>query len=398
MATQMNRVCSAFIFLFGLAVLLGIASVGSLQASQQDADQFAGPAGQSQDEERASEGDAGAEGTGEEEDRQRGMGFLDPLPAVYQADFRGQKFDRGTLIPYGFETLYGLQLLKPEPRGLRVVIPYHQGVRKPSIGLLPLLKINGDFEVTATCELLGTEPPKHGFAAGAGVFIMAEETLHGAVLRRGVRPNGDHVYLVNGMTRGDDGKVRSQIKFFPAENRTGQLRLRRQGTRLEFLVAEEKSDQFRKLHEVEFGKETIGLVRLEATTERSPTSVEVLWKDLTIRAQELTPVNTPLFGATTLPARNVSPSVSHAAPPAAEDKALRIEFQHQPWEDVLEWYADQAGLSLVMDAPPPGTFNYTDSRQYTPIEALDLLNRVLSTKKFRLVRRDETLIVFGPSE
>ena len=47
---------------------------------------------------------------------------------------------------------------------------------------------------------------------------------------------------------------------------------------------------------------------------------------------------------------------------------------------MLDWFADQAGLSLVLDAPPAGTFNYTDTRSYTPAKAIDLLNSVLLTK------------------
>ncbi|MGD0900779.1 MAG: secretin N-terminal domain-containing protein, partial [Thermoguttaceae bacterium] len=81
-----------------------------------------------------------------------------------------------------------------------------------------------------------------------------------------------------------------------------------------------------------------------------------------------------------------------ASTPAAEPK-LRFQFRYQPWKDVLDWFAQQAGLSLVMDAPPPGTFNYSDDRQYTPAEAIDLLNSVLLTKGYTLVRRGRMLIV-----
>jgi type II secretory pathway component GspD/PulD (secretin) len=67
---------------------------------------------------------------------------------------------------------------------------------------------------------------------------------------------------------------------------------------------------------------------------------------------------------------------------------LRFNFKFQPWRDVLEWFVQQADLSLVMDVPPPGTFNYQDSRSYTPAEAMDLINGVLLTKGYTLVRRE----------
>jgi type II secretory pathway component GspD/PulD (secretin) len=83
--------------------------------------------------------------------------------------------------------------------------------------------------------------------------------------------------------------------------------------------------------------------------------------------------------------------------PAAEPK-LRFNFRFQRWSDVLEWFAEQAGLSLVLDAPPPGTFNYSDDREYTVAESLDLLNGVLLTKGHTLIRRERMLILVDLSQ
>lgn len=81
--------------------------------------------------------------------------------------------------------------------------------------------------------------------------------------------------------------------------------------------------------------------------------------------------------------------------PADADGMLTFNFRYQPWEDVIDWFAQQADLSLLMDAPPQGTFNYTDSRRYTPAEALDVLNSVLLTKGYTLVRKDRMLFVIN---
>ena len=80
---------------------------------------------------------------------------------------------------------------------------------------------------------------------------------------------------------------------------------------------------------------------------------------------------------------------------APTDVRLRFNFRYAPWKDVLDWFADQAGLSLVLDAPPAGTFNYTDARTYTPAQAIDLLNSVLLTKGFTLVRRERMLMLIN---
>jgi type II secretory pathway component GspD/PulD (secretin) len=78
---------------------------------------------------------------------------------------------------------------------------------------------------------------------------------------------------------------------------------------------------------------------------------------------------------------------------AAADGKLTFSFRYQPWQEVLDWFAQQAGLSLLMESPPPGTFNYTDTRSYTPAEALDVLNGVLLTKGYTLVRHGRMLVV-----
>ncbi|MCL4191322.1 MAG: hypothetical protein KJZ87_06220, partial [Thermoguttaceae bacterium] len=77
---------------------------------------------------------------------------------------------------------------------------------------------------------------------------------------------------------------------------------------------------------------------------------------------------------------------------------LQFNFRFQRWTDVLEWLAEQADLSLVMDAPPPGTFNYSDTRDYTPTEAIDLLNGVLIGKGYTLIRRGRMLMVVDISQ
>jgi hypothetical protein len=60
---------------------------------------------------------------------------------------------------------------------------------------------------------------------------------------------------------------------------------------------------------------------------------------------------------------------------------------------VLEWLAREADLSLVTDTWPKGTFNFSDSREYTVDEAIDLGNGLLLIKGYTLVRRDRMLML-----
>ena len=91
---------------------------------------------------------------------------------------------------------------------------------------------------------------------------------------------------------------------------------------------------------------------------------------------------------------NAAPSPNDTLVPTQPgDVKLRFNFQHQPWSDVLTWFAAQADLSLQMDAAPAGTFNYRDNKEYTPAEALDLMNSVLLTKGYTLVRHERLLLL-----
>jgi len=86
-------------------------------------------------------------------------------------------------------------------------------------------------------------------------------------------------------------------------------------------------------------------------------------------------------------------SLMDSTPP--EERKIVFNFKFQPWGDVLEWFAERAGLSLVMEGPPHGTFNYSDRRAYTISEAIDLINSILLTKGYTLVRRGQMLILIN---
>ena len=65
---------------------------------------------------------------------------------------------------------------------------------------------------------------------------------------------------------------------------------------------------------------------------------------------------------------------------------------------MLEWLAEQADLSLQVDEYPDGTFNYSDRHEYSPTEAIDLINGVLVTRGYTVVRRGRILMVLNLDE
>ncbi|MDZ4688330.1 MAG: secretin N-terminal domain-containing protein [Planctomycetaceae bacterium] len=79
-----------------------------------------------------------------------------------------------------------------------------------------------------------------------------------------------------------------------------------------------------------------------------------------------------------------------------EDAILVFNFRYAPWTEVLELFADAAGLTLDLNDVPQGTFNYyTDSRPYTATQALDIINGYLLPKGYIVIRRDRFLTCFN---
>lgn len=213
------------------------------------------------------------------------------LKAEFYADFRGGNFDRERLVPVGVDTLYAWGLLKPGPNGLRITVPDHQGEKKPYLGVTPLVKVVGDFEITASYQILALDRPQANFYPGANLNLRTQYAKEQTRLRRCITPDGVDAYRV----QIEVGTKQAEWQAFPAQGKSGKLRLARTGAILEYSVAEGDSDDFRRLARGEFGTRLISDVRLDASTDRSRSTVDVLWKDVKIRAEEIEPAAVPLL-------------------------------------------------------------------------------------------------------
>jgi len=79
----------------------------------------------------------------------------------------------------------------------------------------------------------------------------------------------------------------------------------------------------------------------------------------------------------------------------ATEKPFAFRFNGAPWDDVLELFAKKAGLTLNIHDTPPGTFTYYVPKEYTPTEALDVINRYLADLGYILIRRDNSLVCYN---
>ena len=97
----------------------------------------------------------------------------------------------------------------------------------------------------------------------------------------------------------------------------------------------------------------------------------------------------------------LTPSVScgfqqDATTAPAEDKQIQFTaFYKVDWRSIIEYYADQAGLSLqFVDQPPTGTFDYQSDRSMSLQEGLDFLNQMLIQNDRVLIRNEDLLLLY----
>jgi type II secretory pathway component GspD/PulD (secretin) len=167
---------------------------------------------------------------------------------------------------------------------------------------------------------------------------------------------------------------------------------RSESERLAFEVL--SAEQTAKLRQVAADREDAALKPVEKSTE--PTA-EKLTAEVAEDAEMETVITPPSSDQKeeVIDEKPATRPLSDEAPAAKvpNDGKLSFNFKQQPWDDVIRWFADQAGLSLIVDQTPPGSLTYRDDRRYTPAEALDVLNGVLLTKGYTLVRKDRMLLV-----
>ncbi len=93
------------------------------------------------------------------------------------------------------------------------------------------------------------------------------------------------------------------------------------------------------------------------------------------------------------PAATTTMTGNTANAPQESDK-IRFSYADAEWMEVIETFASETGFSLRPIAQPPsGTFRYTDNSEYTPMEALDLINKHLSLEGYTLIRYRNSLIL-----
>jgi type II secretory pathway component GspD/PulD (secretin) len=150
------------------------------------------------------------------------------------------------------------------------------------------------------------------------------------------------------------------------------------------------------------------LVAPSATSQATPMATPAPVRSRPIFGEEAPAGTAPVVSFSSAPASGAAMENARATAEASGtsgnpstaggEKKLSFNFRYAPWGEVLKLFAEEAGLSLDLNAMPPGTFNYYDQHQYTPIEALDVLNGYLLPKGYCLVQRDDFLVCLNIDE
>jgi hypothetical protein len=208
---------------------------------------------------------------------------LEKLTDVFHHDFAEQGLAKERFgLHVGSLTHYDAQ-----GDGLHVTRPGGAGYNDTAI--VPQLTIRGDFDIIAAFDQFEPEPSAGG---SSGVFLQAildsEKANECLIYRRHLRHRAEPQPIVQGSYVGREvgGARRNRFVAQVVEAPAGRLRLARRGETVYFLFAENDSPHFRLFGTETASTEDIRLLKLMTQTHLEGMT-KVVWKSLTIRADEL---------------------------------------------------------------------------------------------------------------
>jgi len=204
----------------------------------------------------------------------------------FYRDFRGQPFDWAEFKVTGPGAA---NLIKSEAEGLRITVP--ADVKSP-VGLVVGFPVKGDFELTAGYEIIQADQPAAGYGVGFEIWLRTDTaTKEATAFSRIVRPSGDDVYVCSRLTTNPQGRRVGipglKLPDFQAAGKSGQLRIKRTGSEVVLLAADEGNKEFREYYRFELGAEDIETLRLAANPGNAANVVDLRVRDFRLRSGDL---------------------------------------------------------------------------------------------------------------
>jgi hypothetical protein len=174
------------------------------------------------------------------------------------------------------------QTIFKEPAGLRITLS-GQRASGEAVGVTPRFALSGDFEITASYEILEAAALPTGMGSGVKLWGQIGVAPPDAVtLAHVVRPDKSNVH-VSILARGG----RPSFKQQKSGATKGRLRLVRTGSELSFQVAEGDSHAFRELRRDQVRSDDLQPLRLSANTGGAVVPLSIRLIELTIRADRM---------------------------------------------------------------------------------------------------------------
>lgn len=173
---------------------------------------------------------------------------------------------------------------KTTPEGYLFTLPASPAPLAP-VGLLTQFRVRGDFEISASYEIVEIDPPTSGYGCGASLFVMCG-SREGATVARFSLPKTGDVIATDRMSPDGVKRDKHDVKTMTARSQSGKLRLVREGRTLKYLMAEGDGD-FQEVRRENFVKSDLTTIRLAADTGLSTGKLVVRFGDFSVRAKAL---------------------------------------------------------------------------------------------------------------
>jgi hypothetical protein len=235
---------------------------------------------------------------------------------TFQHDFRGRPLAPPLeVIPWKYPAV------TVEKDGLRVLHPRGRKDTRQA-GVISILPVRGDFEITAAYNIVHADVPTEGWGVGVSLSIQKEwpERSDRAGINRLVKPKGIH-QIGWGCENTPPGQTRrSTGHTVPCDAMILRLRIKREQSMLSYWWAPGlDGEDFQAIGTAEFGPDDVHAVVMNATTGNSPLELDARFLDLKIRSTDRSPTTNVAIRS---PA-NRSPALTDSSTPAAEQPRVR---------------------------------------------------------------------------
>jgi RNA polymerase sigma factor (sigma-70 family) len=177
-----------------------------------------------------------------------------------------------------------------EPEGLRITLPAGRPEQHSGIGAAMFGAVRGDFEITASFEILQEpQPADAGGQTRVSLGVLLDRPVpwkNMATVTRRAAAGGTGFAAWRILVEEPDGQAKSRFHVIATTARTGRLRMKRTGSVVSYSAAGPEGE-FTLIRQFPFAKDDVKQINLVAATGGPQAALDVRLKDLRLRAESL---------------------------------------------------------------------------------------------------------------